>query len=224
MAHYFITGASRGIGRELAQQLAGRGESVSATVRKVADGEALAALGVQVHRLDVTDSASIGAMAAELEGRPIDVLINNAGLYGTRPEFEGLDWDAVRTVFEVNALGPMRVTQALLPNLRAGDLKKVAHLTSRMGSIEDNTSGGSYAYRSSKAALNMFAKSFALDFAEAGIASCVLHPGWVQTDMGGASAPVTIPDSARGLIARIDQLDLARSGRFFNFTGEELPW
>ena len=224
MPHILITGASRGIGRELATQLAARGERVTATVRRAADGEPLAAKGIDVRLLDVTDQASIEGLAADLDGEPIDVLINNAGLYGPRPDFAGLDWGDVRQVFEVNAFGPLRVTQALLPNLRAGALKKVAHLTSKMGSIEDNTSGGSYAYRASKSALNMFAKSFALDFASEGIASCVLHPGWVQTDMGGPSAPVTVSESAAGLIARIDELNPERSGRFYNFSGEELPW
>jgi len=224
MSHILITGASRGIGRELATRLQARGERVTATVRRAADGEPLSALGIDVHLLDVTEQASIDGLVADLAGAPIDVLINNAGLYGTRPEFEGLEIDDVRRVFEVNAFGPLRVTQALLPNLRAGGLKKVAHLTSKMGSIADNTSGGSYAYRASKSALNMFAKSFALDFAAEGIASCVLHPGWVQTDMGGPSAPVQVADSAAGLIERIDELNLERSGRFYNFTGEELPW
>jgi NAD(P)-dependent dehydrogenase (short-subunit alcohol dehydrogenase family) len=224
MAHYLITGASRGIGRELATQLQARGERVTATVRREADGEPLTALGVQVRLLDVADPESLERFAGELGDEPVDVLINNAGIYGNRADFADLDWNDVQRVFEVNAFGPQRVTQALLPNLRAGELKKVAHLTSRMGSIEDNSSGGSYAYRASKAALNMFAKSFAVDFASEGIASCVLHPGWVQTDMGGASAPVAVADSAAGLIARVDELTVERSGKFFNFDGEELPW
>jgi NAD(P)-dependent dehydrogenase (short-subunit alcohol dehydrogenase family) len=224
-----VTGASRGIGLELVRQYLGRGDAVVAACRSPDGATALHALGreygdrLRVLACDVGDDDSVAAFAAALEGTAVDLLINNAGV----GDWAGLDAvntaDALR-VYNVNALGPLRVTRALRPNLRAGIGRKVAHVTSGMGSIGDNSSGGAYAYRMSKAALNMASKSLAIDLADDGIVSVVINPGWVQTDMGGAGAPLTVQDSAEGMMARFDELTLAHTGAFLNWRGGEYAW
>ena len=152
------------------------------------------------------------------------MLLNNAGV-GVRDRPLGdLDFDKMLRFFNTNAVGAMRVTEALLPHLRRGKARKVMHLTSRMGSISDNTSGGSYAYRASKAALNMLNRSLSIDLAEEGFICAVLHPGWVQTSMGGAAAPTPVRESTAGLVHLIDGLGRDDNGGFFDFTGKELPW
>lgn len=224
-----VTGASRGIGLELVRQYRGRGDAVVAACRSPDGATALHALGreygdrLRVLACDVGDDDSVAAFAAALEGTAVDLLINNAGV----GDWAGLDAvntaDALR-VYNINALGPLRVTRALRPNLRAGIGRKVAHVTSGMGSIGDNSSGGAYAYRMSKAALNMASKSLAIDLADDGIVSVVINPGWVQTDMGGAGAPLTVQDSAEGMMARFDELTLAHTGAFLNWRGGEYAW
>ena len=214
-----ITGANRGIGLELASQLHRRGEEVVAIVRT--PSQALTALGVEVvSGIDVTED-DLGALKNALDGRPVDILINNAGLL-RRTTIEDLDLKGIREQFEVNALGPLKVTRALLNNLGAG--AKVAHITSRMGSIEDNTSGSHYGYRMSKAALNMAAKSMALDLASRGISVCVLHPGYVRTDMMGHAGYIDTDEAAAGLIERVDALNLETNGGFWHQNGDPLPW
>lgn len=224
-----VTGASRGIGLELVRQYLGRGDAVVAACRSPDGATALHALGreygdrLRVLACDVGDDDSVAAFAAALEGTAVDLLINNAGV----GDWAGLDAvntaDALR-VYNINALGPLRVTRALLPHLRAGKGRKVAHVTSGMGSIGDNSSGGAYAYRMSKAALNMASKSLAIDLADDGIVSVVINPGWVQTDMGGAGAPLTVQDSAEGMMARFDELTPAHTGAFLNWRGGEYAW
>lgn len=224
-----ITGASRGIGLELVRQYLGRGDAVVAACRSPDGATALHALAadhgsrLRVLACDVGDDDSVAAFAAALGDTPVDLLINNAGV----GDWAGLDAvntaDALR-VYNVNALGPLRVTRALLPQLRAGKGRRVAHVTSGMGSIGDNSSGGAYAYRMSKAALNMASKSLAIDLADDGIVSVVINPGWVQTDMGGAGAPLRAEDSAEAMIARFDELTPAHSGAFLNWRGGEYAW
>lgn len=224
-----VTGASRGIGLELVRQYLGRGDAVVAACRSPDGATALHALGreygdrLRVLACDVGDDESVATFAAALVGTPVDLLINNAGV----GDWAGLDAvntaDALR-VYNVNALGPLRVTRALLPNLRAGSGRKVAHITSGMGSICDNSSGGAYAYRMSKAALNMASKSLAIDLADDGIVSVVINPGWVQTDMGGAGAPLAVQDSAEAMMARFDELTPAHTGAFLNWRGGEYAW
>jgi len=224
-----VTGASRGIGLELVRQYLGRGDAVVAACRSPDGATALHALGrehgdrLRVLACDVGDDDSVAAFAAALAGTAVDLLINNAGV----GDWAGLDAvntaDALR-VYNVNALGPLRVTRALLPNLRAGIGRKVAHITSGMGSIGDNSSGGAYAYRMSKAALNMASKSLAIDLADDGIVSVVINPGWVQTDMGGAGAPLAVQDSAEAMMARFDELTPAHTGAFLNWRGGEYAW
>lgn len=219
MARVVITGANKGIGLELARQLSERGDEIIATVRTKSD--ALSELGVEVvEGIDVTDDDSVARLGGALNGRSIDVLINNAGIL-TREGLDDLDWDAIRAQFETNTLGPLRVTKALLPNMTKGG--KVAILSSRMASLTQNV-GGSYAYRISKTAVNMVGSNLAIDLKDRGIAVMLLHPGHVATDINGHSGPVSTEESARGLIPLIDGLTLEKSGTFWNFEGDELPW
>jgi NAD(P)-dependent dehydrogenase (short-subunit alcohol dehydrogenase family) len=220
MAIVLITGASRGIGLELARQYRDRGDTVVAACREATP--ALEALGVKiVEGADVTDEAAVERMAAALDGEPLDVLVNNAGVLSVE-SLDDLDLDRIRRQIEVNSLGPLRVTAALRDRLRPG--AKVAIVTSRMGSIDDNTSGGYYGYRMSKAAVNMAGRSLALDLKGRGVAVAILHPGFVRTDMTGHQGHVDPAESAAGLIARIDELTLETSGCFRHANGESLPW
>ncbi len=220
MATACITGANRGIGLELARRLAERGDEVIAACRTTSDE--LAGLQVEVvEGVDVTDDAAVARFADTLGDRGIDLLINNAGILASE-SLNHLDFDSIRRQLEVNALGPLRVTAALRPNLGRGS--KVALITSRMGSIEDNSSGGSYGYRMSKAALNMAGRSLARDLEGAGVAVIILHPGFVRTRMTGGQGNLDPSESARGLLERIDQLTLATTGSFWHANGEPLPW
>ena len=220
MATALVTGANRGIGLELARQLDERGDEVIAVCRS-SSGE-LDGLGVEVvEGVDVTSEASVRDLAGRLEGRALDVLVNNAGVL-SKQTLDDLDFDGIRRQFEVNSLGPLRLTAALLPGLREGS--KVAIVTSRMGSIEDNTSGGSYGYRMSKAAVNMAGRSLAEDLKGRGIAVVLLHPGFVRTGMTGGQGLIDPPESAAGLLQRIDELSMETTGTFRHANGERLPW
>lgn len=221
MATYLITGANRGIGYEFCRQLQARGDGVIAVCRSAA--EDLKQLGVQiVEGIDITSTASVADLQKCLGDQAIDVLINNAGIL-KRVTLEDLDFDSIREQFEVNALGALRVTHALLPNLKAG--AKIVLMTSRMGSIADNTSGSSYGYRMSKVALSMAGKSLAYDLKSRGIAVAILHPGLVQTRMTNFTpGGITPAASVKGLLARIDGLTLENTGTFWHSNGEILPW
>lgn len=219
-----VTGANRGLGLELCRRFVDRGDRVIGTAREPEAAEALQSLDLRVEALDVADRSSVDAFAKRLGGEAVDVLINNAGAGVGRGSLGSLDEAEIRRLFEINALGPLRVTEALLPNLRASSRKLLAHMTSRMGSIADNTSGGSYAYRASKSALNMLHRSMSIDLAGEGFTSVVLHPGWVQTDMGGGAAPLTVEQSVEGLLVVLDGLTRDDNGAFIAFDGERLPW
>ena len=215
-----ITGANRGIGLELARQFKKRGDQVVAACRKSSDE--LAKLDIEVMEgVDVADDASVGRLASSFENRKIDVLVNCAGILSDE-SLGDLDFDRIRTQFEVNSLGPLRVTAALKNNLRQGS--KVAIVTSRMGSIEDNTSGGRYGYRMSKAAVNMAGRSLANDLKDDGVAVAILHPGFVRTDMTGHQGLIDPPESAAGMISRIDEMTLETTGTFWHTNGEIIPW
>ena len=216
-----VTGANRGIGLELTRQLAARPDTaVIAACRTPSD--ALYELDIELETgVEVTSADAVAGLARRLEGRPIDVLINSAGVL-FRGGLGDLDFDRVRLQLEVNALGPLRVAAALRPNLRRG--AKLAVITSRMGSIGDNTSGGYYGYRMSKAAVNAAAVSLARDLAPGGVAVAILHPGHVRTDMTGWQGLVDASESAAGLLARIDELSLETTGTFWHMNGEVLPW
>jgi len=217
MATVVVTGANRGIGLELAKAFKARGDEVIGACRK--PSEQLKALGVRIESLDVTDEASVQAFAGRVDG--VDVLVNNAGVLA-QETLDNLDTDSIRRQFEVNALGPLRVTAALRPKLNKGG--KVAIITSRMGSVSDNTSGSMYGYRMSKAAVNMAGKSLAEDLKGDQVAVALLHPGFVRTEMTGGNGMVGPDESARGLVARIDELDLEHTGTFWHANGEKLPW
>jgi NAD(P)-dependent dehydrogenase (short-subunit alcohol dehydrogenase family) len=218
-----ITGAAGGIGYELARQLAARGTTVIAACRK--PGAELAALPVRVEAgIDIATDAGCTALAARVAGVPLDLLVHNAGVLSDE-SLDALDDDAVagiRRQFEVNALAPLRLTALLAPQLVEG--AKVALITSRMGSMEDNTSGGYYGYRMSKAALNAAGRSLANDLAPRGVAVVLLHPGFVRTSMTGGRGDVDAATAARNLLARIDELTPATSGRFLHANGSPLPW
>lgn len=215
-----VTGANRGIGLELCRRLKARGDQVIAVCR--AGSAELDRLGVRIEAgIDVSDAASVAELARRLNGVALDVLVNNAGILRSE-SLDRMDFDAVAEQFAVNALGPLRVTAALAPLLHAGS--KVAIITSRMGSIADNGSGGYYGYRMSKSAVNAAGVSLAHDLKVRGIAVALIHPGMVATEMTGRHG-VPPEDAARGVIARIDALTLATSGKFVHAgTGEELPW
>ncbi len=226
MSTVLITGANRGIGLEFARQYAAAGYRVHGACRAPGSADALASLGegVTLHALDVTDHAAIEALAAGLENEAIDILINNAGIYGEAQDFGKIDYAAWERVMRVNTLAPLKMAECFLPHLEAGKLKMIASLTSRMGSIAENDAGGVYIYRSSKAALNAAARSLALDLAPRGITVIVFHPGWVKTDMGGPSALIDAETSVGGMRAVIEGAGPKDTGRFFNYEGAEVPW
>jgi NAD(P)-dependent dehydrogenase (short-subunit alcohol dehydrogenase family) len=228
-----LTGASRGLGLEFTRQWLAAGHQVFALARDPRRSKGLTALGREHPEslvalpADVTDDESVReaarAVAERVQG--LDILLNNAGVGGGYASIEELDHDEVRQVFETNTLGPLRVTRALLPLLRRGrDPRRLVHITSLMGSIGDNQSGGAYAYRMSKAALNMASANLAHELRGHGIVSVVLHPGWVHTDMGGRGAPLAVDEAVGALIDTIDDLTLEHSGGFYDRLGEPLPW
>jgi NAD(P)-dependent dehydrogenase (short-subunit alcohol dehydrogenase family) len=221
MATYLVTGANRGIGYEYCRQLQAQGNRVIAVCRTAS--EELKQLGVQVYEgIDITSDASVADLKTRLGDTAIDVLINNAGVL-KRVTLEDLDFDSIREQFEINALGPLRVTHALLPNLKSGS--KIVIMTSRMGSIGDNTSGSSYGYRMSKVALSMAGKSLAHDLKPRGISVAILHPGLVQTRMTGfTTGGITPEESVKNLLQRIEALTLENTGTFWHANGEVLPW
>lgn len=215
-----ITGANRGIGLELARQTRQRGDDVIAVCRRPSDD--LEALGVHVESgIDVSDQDSVDELARRLSDTTIDILINNAGIL-SRQSLDNLDFDAIQRQFEVNSLGPLRVTATLRSQLKDG--AKVAIVTSRMGSVADNTSGSHYGYRMSKAAVNMAGVSLARDLKDRDISVILLHPGYVNTEMTDHSGNVEPADAAAGLLQRIDELSLQSSGTFRHANGEPLPW
>jgi NAD(P)-dependent dehydrogenase (short-subunit alcohol dehydrogenase family) len=225
MSTVLITGASRGLGLEFAKQYAADGWRVIATVRDPKKAGSLQELGssVGVHRLDVRDFKATAELGRELAREAIDVVIANAGISpGHKVSIAEVDEDAWLDTFAVNSVAPMALAGALLPALKRGEAKKLIAITSRMGSIAENTAGGSYPYRASKAALNAAWHSLANDHRE--VIAVVLHPGWVRTDMGGSGAPVAPKESITGMRRVIAKLTPADSGKFFDFEGKALPW
>lgn len=223
MANCLVTGANRGIGLALCELLTKRGDTVIAACRT--SSSALKALGVRiVDGIDVGDPPSALRLAKAVEGESLDWLINNAGVL-RRDTLGGLKGEALDDVylqFRVNSVGPLIITQSLLGNLHEGS--KVGIVTSRMGSMEDNTSGGYYGYRMSKAAVNAAGRSLAMDLKERGIAVALLHPGYVRTEMVGGGGDVEPEAAAAGLIARMDELDISTTGGFWHAQGQQLPW
>ena len=223
MANVVITGANRGIGLELAKLYAARGDRVTAICREAGD-EIEDIADQTIGGIDVTDEQTapgLQTILAELLDGSIDILINNAGVFKNET-LEAMDADSIREQFEVNTIAPLMIAHALLPLMTQGS--KIANITSRMGSIADNTSGAYYGYRASKAALNAMGKSLAMDLKPKGIAVAQLHPGFVQTRMVGFNGDITPEQAATGLAQRIDELNLENSGGFWHSNGQSLPW
>ena len=220
MKHVVITGANRGIGLELARHYKAEGWRVTGVCRETSTE--LAGIAAQVvDGIEVTSKESVDQLVATLKGQTIDLLINNAGILLNETLGE-LDFDSLRSQMEINAFAPIRILEALLSNLHAGS--KIANITSRMGSIADNDSGGHYGYRASKAAFNALGRSLAIDLKARGIVVAQLHPGFVKTRMVNFSGLISPEESAAGLAERIEALNLENSGSFWHCNGEELPW
>ncbi len=219
MNKILVTGCNRGIGLQLCTQLHDRGDEVIGVCRSASPE--ISSLGIRIiEGIDVSDGDDVATLAQALDGEPIDILINNAGILRS-DTLDSIDYDAMLEQYRVNTLGPLRVTRALLPNLHEGS--KVAIVSSRVGSIEDNSSGDHYGYRASKVAVNMVGMNLRHDLEPRGIAVALLHPGYVATDMtGGGGIPPA--KSAQGLIERIDELDLENTGGFWHAEGYRLPW
>lgn len=219
MTIYVVTGASGGIGYELCRQIKAAGNTPIAVCRTSTQN--LDRLGIRVESgIDIAVAESVADLQTRLQDVDIDVLVNNAGMM-ERNSLAHLDFDSIRRQFEVNAIGTLRVTHALLPNLPQGG--KIVLITSRMGSIADNSSGGSYGYRMSKVAMSMAGKSLSIDLHPRGIAVAIVHPGLVSTPMTGNNG-IPAAESVRGILGQIDRLNLHNSGTFWHANGEELPW
>lgn len=219
-----ITGANRGLGLEFARQYEEAGWHVIGTARKPDSATDLRQLGVKVLQLDVTDEGSVAQLAEDLEGKPIDMLINNAGILPMQDNLPSVSVDTVERILDVNTLGPLRVTQALLPNLLTGDRKTIVNISSGLGSIARNESGRFYGYRESKSALNMFSRTLAAELRSDGFIVVAMDPGWVQTDMGGPNATLTPSQSISGMRSVIDSLTVEDSGTYRRHDGATVPW
>ena len=232
MSSVLITGANRGLGLEFAKQYSDDGWRVFACCRhpdraKELNDLARASDGrLSLHPLDVSLEPSISALAEALQGESIDILLNNAGIYGdeNHDDFGKIDYERWVETFRVNVMGAMRVTETFVGNVASSEKKVLAFMSSLMGSISDNGSGGSYLYRSSKAALNAIVKSLSIDLKGRGVKTVVLHPGWVKTEMGGENAPLLPPESVAGMRRVLDGLEAKDSGSFLSYEGAELPW
>lgn len=231
MPSVLITGSNRGLGLEWCRQYAEAGWRVFATCRSPEQADALQRLEIEhsaltKHRLDVTDPDQIDTLARALAGNPIDLLINNAGVYFekyVRPE-QTKDYEAWAYTFRVNSMGALRVSRAFLEHLQCSQKRLIVAITSHMGSIAEIESPGSYYYRSSKAALNAAMKGFSLELKPLQIGVLLLHPGWVRTQMGGPEGPLLPQESVESMRTLVDTFTLADSGRFFRYDGSEIPW
>ena len=222
-----ITGSNRGLGLECARQYADEGWRVIATCRNPGNAMELASLKgeLEIHALDISDHGQILSLADSLREEAIDLLFNNAGIFDPSPsQLVDIDYNAWENFIRVNVMSPLMVCATFSDHVAASDLKKIAIMSSKMGSIEDNNSGGSYIYRSTKAALNAVMKSLSIDLAPRGISVAILHPGWVRTDMGGPNGLIDAPESVDGLLKVIKDLNLKNSGRFYSYDGSEIAW
>ncbi|MFA6041872.1 MAG: SDR family oxidoreductase [Methylophilus sp.] len=224
----FITGANRGLGLEFVKQYVQDGWQVIACCRDLANAHALNSLAKQYSRiqlceLDVGDFNQIDSVASMLAPQTINLVINNAGVYPAS-DFGNTDYEAWSQAFKINTMSSLKLAETFLPHMQKAGQAKFLALTSKMGSIEDNTSGSEYSYRSSKTALNMVIKSLSIDLAEFGVSVAALHPGWVRTDMGGPNGLIDADTSVSGLRQVIAQLDRENSGQFFAYNGKTIAW
>jgi NAD(P)-dependent dehydrogenase (short-subunit alcohol dehydrogenase family) len=232
MPRILITGSNRGLGLEWVRQYAGLGWHVHATCRDPDNADDLHTLAgrserLHIHRLDITRQDEIRQLATALTDTPLDLLVNNAGVYFERwgrDRLGGIDYRDWEETWQVNVLGAVRVTEALREQVARSARRLVIAISSHMGSIADITTAHDYAYRSSKAALNAVMRGMALELAPRSTGVLILHPGWVRTRMGGPEAPVLPETSVRGMRALVDRFDDSLSGRFFRYDGSELPW
>lgn len=225
MPTVFITGASRGLGLEFARQYAQAGWRVIATCRNLFGSEGLPGLpGVETHSLDVTDFGKIKELPDKLENCPIDLFLCNAGIFGGDQEFGEVEPQDFAQTLNTNLIAPIMLAQTFWPQVAASKGRIMAFLSSRMGSMEDNKSGGYYIYRASKAGLNAIVKSLSVDLEAKGITAVALHPGWVKTDMGGEAALLQPAESIAGLRQVLAGLSQKHSGKFLNYDGLEIPW
>lgn len=226
--HLFITGANRGIGLEMVKQFAQSNWQISACCRNPETATELSALAqanadIKLYALDVTDYQAVANLASQLKDTSFDLLINNAGIYGPKgSSLDNLDLEAWRQVFETNTIAPLKLIQAFTPHVAASQGKRIAVLSSKMGSISDNQSGSAYIYRSSKTALNQVIKSLSIDLSPQGIQVIALHPGWVRTEMGGPNGLIDTTESVTGL--KNVMTSEIKTGHFYNYDGSEIAW
>lgn len=230
MATILVTGANRGLGIEFVEQYLNEGNEVIATYRNENSSMDLIEMGnersnLKLLQLDVSSNKSLNSFAENLGDSPIDIFINNAGVYGPRnSSFGNVDEENWIPAIKINAIAPILLTQLIIKNIRSGADKKLIYITSKMGSIDDNKGGGVYVYRSSKTALNAVVKSLSVDLENEGIVVALIHPGWVKTDMGGPNALIERDTSVRGMTEVISNLDITSTGNFYNYDGSIIPW
>ena len=230
MTNVLITGANRGLGLGFVKNYLGKDVNVVSTTRDIKGSKELLALKeifrdkLEIFELDLIKESAGDTIANLIGDRPIDILINNAGVGSTNQHFEAVSPNPWLEVLKVNLIAPLMITQSIINNVKKGSDKKIYFLSSQLGSIGDNASGGMYIYRSSKTGLNQVVKSLSVDLKPQGITVVSLHPGWVKTDMGGPNAPVSIDESIEGMMQVIDATDIRDTGRFLNYDGKELPW
>ena len=230
MTHILITGANRGIGLGFVRKYIEKNLHLMCTTRDISGSKELLALkekypnNMEIFELDLLKENAAVTLANFIKDRPIDILISNAGVGSSNQHFQAVSSNRWLEVLKVNLIAPLMITQAVIENVKKSSVKKIFFLSSQLGSIEDNKSGGMYIYRSSKSGLNQVVKSLSIDLKAYGITVVSLHPGWVKTDMGGANAPVSIDESVEGMIRVIEMTDIKDTGKFLNYHGRELPW
>lgn len=228
--HIVITGTNRGIGLEFVRQYLTQGATIDTGVRQPEKADALVALAkeadgrLRIHSCDTSSDAGVSGFAAAVGDKPIDLLINNAGVIGDWGGYLDGNLDEAARCYNTNALGSVRMMRAFLPHLRRSSGRKIVNLSTGVASITETTTDMVFGYRMSKAALNMATKVWSLMLSGEGFTVLAVHPGWVQTDMGGPNAPVTVEQSVRGMIAQIEKRGPAESGSYFDFSGQALAW
>ena len=230
MTNVLITGANRGLGLGFVKSFLAKNINVICTTRNIAGSKELLECkkkypnNLEILGLDLLEENSENTLSDLLSDKPVDIFINNAGVGNSNQRFGVVSSKPWLELLKVNLIAPLTVTQAIIENIKKGSDKKIYFLSSQLGSIGDNTSGGMYIYRSSKTALNQVVKSLSVDLKPIGITVISLHPGWVKTDMGGPNAPVSIDESVKGMMKVIDTTDIGNTGTFLNYDGKELPW